>query len=86
MTDVPFYELASVGGNRFVRGFQRGRFRDRGATFATAVCKVPVWRLLDGLWFYEAGRTYSSFDSVSLRRWETSWGGDSLVCSKQTAL
>lgn len=72
---VPFYDLASVGGNLFVRGYQRGRFRDRGAAFAATRYKFPIWKRLDGTLFYEAGRTFSGVDEMSLRRWRSSWGG-----------
>lgn len=72
--EVPFFDLATVGGNQVVRGFQRGRFRDRGAAIAALMYKVPVWRRLDALWFYEGGRTFSGVDEVSVRGWRRSWG------------
>lgn len=72
--EVPFFDLASIGGNQVVRGFQRGRFRDRGALVSMLVYKVPVWRLLDSMWFYEGGRTFARIDDLTLRGWRRSWG------------
>ena len=73
--EVPFYRLASVGGNLFVRGYRRGRLRDRGAAFCAGIYKFPVWKRLDGHLFYEAGRTFHGPGDVSLAHWKTSWGG-----------
>jgi hypothetical protein len=72
---IPFYQLASLGGNEFLRGYSRGRFRDRGAALAGATYKFPVWKLLDGLLFYESGRTFSRPGDLKLGRWKDSWGG-----------
>ena len=72
---VPYYSLASVGGNLFVRGYQRGRFRDRGSTFATVTYKFPVWTLLDAALFYETGRTFHAPEDFTLRHWKGSYGG-----------
>lgn len=73
--EVPFYSLASVGGNLFVRGYQRGRFRDRGAAFAALIYRFPVTRLLDAGLFYETGRTFHGPADFSLRHWHPSLGG-----------
>jgi len=73
--EVPFYNLASVGGNLFVRGYQGGRFRDRGALFSSLRYKFPIWKLLDGTLFYEAGRTFPGVAKLSLNDWRRSWGG-----------
>ena len=72
---VPYYSLASVGGNLFVRGYQRGRFRDRGSTFATITYKFPVWTLVDAALFYETGRTFHTPKDFTFRDWRGSYGG-----------
>lgn len=72
--EVPFFDLASVGGNQFVRGFQRGRFRDRGSVVGAIAYKVPVWRMLDSILFYEGGRTFHEINHLTFRGWRQSWG------------
>ena len=72
---VPFYALAKVGGDLFVRGYDRGRFRDRGAAFATLTYKYPIWKLVDGTLFYEGGRTFHSPDELTFDDWHPSYGG-----------
>ena len=72
--DIPFYDLAYVGGDLFVRGFERGRFRDRGATFATLTYRFPITRSLDGSLFYETGRTFGSPGDFALVDWHNSVG------------
>jgi len=73
--EIPFYRLASVGGNLFVRGYRRGRLRDRGAVFGAGIYRFPVWKRLDGHVFYEAGRTFHSPDDLAFAHWKSSWGG-----------
>mgnify|MGYP002152417896 FL=1 len=72
---VPFYDLASVGGELFVRGFQRGRFRDRGSAFTTVTYRFPVARFLDASLLYETGRTFHRLDDISHRDWHPAFGG-----------
>lgn len=71
---VPFYDLASLGGSESLRGYRRGRFRDRGAVFATATYKYPVWKLLDGELFYETGRTFHRPGDFTFAGWKSSFG------------
>jgi hypothetical protein len=73
--EVPFYDLASLGGTEALSGFKRGRFRDRGLTYAIGRYKFPVWRLIEGTVFYEAGRTFHTLGDVTLADWERSYGG-----------
>ncbi len=73
--EVPFYDLASLGGTEALRGFKRGRFRDRGLTYAIGRYKFPVWRLIEGTVFYETGRTFHTLADVTLADWERSYGG-----------
>ena len=72
---IPFYNLASLGGNVLLRGYPRGRFRDRGTAFATATYKFPVWELLEGALFYEAGRTFQEINDLTFSDWKSAYGG-----------
>ena len=71
---VPFYDLASLGGSESLRGYRRGRFRDRGVVFATATYKYPVWKLVDGELFYETGRTFHRPGDFTFAGWKPSFG------------
>ncbi len=71
---VPFYNLAYLGGIENLRGYTRGRFRDRGTLFAAVTYKYPVWRLVDGTLFYESGRAFHAVDELELGGWASSMG------------
>lgn len=54
---VPFYRLSQIGDEATtIRGFDRGRFRERQAAFGAAEYRYPVWRTLDALFFFNAGQ------------------------------
>ena len=73
--EVPFYDLAELGGTEVLRGFKTGRFRDRGVTYAKVDYKFPVWRLIEGSVFHESGRTFAEVADFNLSGWERSYGG-----------
>lgn len=41
---IPFYYLSELGNSESIRGFKRGRFRDRDKLLATFEYRYPVWR------------------------------------------
>lgn len=73
--DIPFYDLAAIGGTEILRGFKRGRFRDRGVGWVVGAYKFPVWQLIEGTLFYETGRTFHDVGELSLSDLEASYGG-----------
>lgn len=73
--EIPFYILAYLGGQEVLRGFQRGRFRDRGTVFSTTTYRFPIWKLVEGTVFYETGRTLHGPDDFAFSDWENSLGG-----------
>jgi outer membrane protein assembly factor BamA len=67
--DIPFYELAYLGGNRTLRGFFKYRFLGRAAALATAEYRLKLldfqffdlWQIrIDGVGFVEGGRVFLS--------------------------
>ena len=46
--EIPFTELAMLGGDRPMRGFREGRLRGRSAIAATLEYRYPIWAFLDG--------------------------------------
>lgn len=74
-SQVPFYELASLGGTDILRGYKQGRYRDDGIAYAVGTYKFPVWKLVEGMAFYESGRSFREPASLSLAAWHYSYGG-----------
>lgn len=67
--DIPFYELAHLGGDRTLRGFFKNRFLGRAAALATAEYRLKLldfqffdlWHVrIDGVGFVEGGRAFIS--------------------------
>ena len=73
--EVPFYDLASLGGTEVLRGFKRGRFRDKGVGYAAGTYNFPVWQLIEGTLFYESGRAFGDIGDISMSDWASSYGG-----------
>ncbi|MFO0568540.1 MAG: BamA/TamA family outer membrane protein [Polyangiaceae bacterium] len=69
---IPFTEQATLGGNRYMRGFLEGRLVDRTAALATLEYEWPVWVWLDGTLHYAVGNVYAArfanFESELLRQ------------------
>lgn len=55
---VPFYALPQLGGTRTLRGFFEGRIRDRQSLLFQAELRFPIWKVIDGAVFVDAGRVY----------------------------
>ena len=72
---IPFYQLASLGGQEILRGYSQGRFRDRGVVWVGTTYKFPVWKLVEGALFYETGRTLHEPADLDLEHWRDSYGG-----------
>jgi hypothetical protein len=69
--DVPFTELAALGGVEPMGGFAEGRLADRSAISATLSYRWPIWIWLDGQMRAEVGNVFgehlSGFDTALLR-------------------
>ena len=46
--EVPFTELAQLGGDAAMRGFRPGRLHGRSAAALTLEYRYPIWAFLDG--------------------------------------
>lgn len=69
--DVPFTELATLGGGALMRGFVEGRMIGRSAAVATLEYRYPIWAFLDGTLQAAVGNVFgehlSGFDPELLR-------------------
>jgi len=68
---IPFYFLSELGSDGTIRGFQRGRFRDRDALLGSLEYRYPIWadfpNSLDAVLFVDAGQVTDNLFS-NLRR------------------
>ncbi|MBT3233502.1 MAG: BamA/TamA family outer membrane protein [Calditrichaeota bacterium] len=78
--EIPFYYMSSLGRTETIRGFERGRYRDRDMLVATAEYRWPVWRKweengIDAFLFVDSGQVMSSLYSTSrLDGFKTGYG------------
>ncbi len=74
--EIPFTELASLGGNRPMRGTLQYRLLDRSSAVAQLEYRWPIWVSLDGTAHYAVGNVFDehlgNFDPALLRQ---SFGG-----------
>jgi hypothetical protein len=56
--EIPFTELASLGGVETMRGYLAGRFLGDSTLDATFIYRYPVWSLLDAELFAGVGNAY----------------------------
>lgn len=73
--DVPFQNLALLGGDRIMRGYFRGRFRDNKLLAAQAEYRWQALRWLGFTGFVGAGEVQEDFRHFSIGQLKPSWGG-----------
>ncbi len=73
--DIPFWRLATLDANSPLRGFVTGRFHDRASILFNAEYRFPVWRIIDGVLFYDTGRVLHNPADMSLTDMRYSVGG-----------
>lgn len=66
--EAPFDALALVGNGDIMRGYKRGRYRDRWLSAAQAEYRSPSWHRLGGVVFGGAGVSSSTLGDMSGRR------------------
>lgn len=73
--DVPFYDLALLGGEDRMRGYYKGALRDK-AMFDTQIeYRMPVWNIFGITTWIGTGRVASSFKNMGLDGLWLSYGG-----------
>lgn len=75
--DIPFYYLSQLGKRETIRGFQRGRYRDKDAVWGSLEYRYPIRAsLLDFLLFADAGQVADDiFEEFSLNHLKPGFGG-----------
>ena len=68
-SNVPFMDLPILGGDHLLRGYYKGRFRDKDLTLLQAEYRIPVWWRFDAVAFVGVGQvadTIAGLDFKSL--------------------
>lgn len=71
---IALFDLPSLGGDSFLRGFPAGRFRDRTVMAFTQEYRFPVWRFVDFTVFADQGKAMRGLDRMSFSDMHLSWG------------
>jgi len=74
--EIPFYYLSELGRYGTIRGFERGRFRDRDMVLGSLEYRYPIWFPgIDALLFIDAGKvTPDIFNDNSMNNFNVSYG------------
>ena len=73
--DVPFYDLALLGGEDRMRGYYKGALRDKVLVDAQVEYRMPVWNIFGITTWIGTGRVADSFKNMGLDGLWLSYGG-----------
>jgi hypothetical protein len=73
--DVPFYELALLGGDSKMRGYYEGAFRDKVLVDAQVEYRMPVWKIFGLTGWIGTGRVADTYSHLALDGFKLSYGG-----------
>jgi outer membrane protein assembly factor BamA len=73
--DVPFYDLALLGGDNKMRGYYEGAFRDKVLVDAQVEYRVPVWSIFGITTWIGTGRVADKYADLGLSGFKLSFGG-----------
>ncbi len=72
---VPFHQFNTLDVHSPLRGFDRGRFRDRGSVIFNAEYRYPIWDIIDGTVFFDTGRVFGDPGDFAFKDFKYSAGG-----------
>lgn len=73
-SQVPFFDLAAIGGSRTLRGFPNLRFQDRSALSLTAEYRYRIWRAMDWAFFIEGAQVAPELGDFGVNRFHAGYG------------
>ncbi len=73
--DVPFYNLALLGGANKMRGYYEGALRDKILVDTQVEYRMPVWNIFGVVGWVGTGRVAQSYEKMSLDGFWPSYGG-----------
>jgi outer membrane protein assembly factor BamA len=63
---VPFYFQPALDEDNALRGYERGRYRDRGALLFNVEYRYPIWDTWDGVVFLDEGQVFRHYEDLTL--------------------
>lgn len=72
--EAAFIDLPQLGGTRFLRGYPRGRFRDRALGLATAEYTWDLGNYFAAYTFVDVGRVWPSLEDATLQDLRVGYG------------
>lgn len=73
--DVPFYDLALMGGEDRMRGYYKGALRDKVLFDTQVEYRIPIWNIFGIATWVATGRVADSYKNMSLDGFWLSFGG-----------
>jgi hypothetical protein len=72
--NTPFYELSMLGGDKQMRGYYQGAYRDKVLVDGQLEYRAPVWNIFGVVGWIGMGRVASKYSDLSLDGWKLSYG------------
>jgi outer membrane protein assembly factor BamA len=72
--DIPFYDLALMGGDSRMRGYYEGAIRDKVLIDAQVEYRVPVWNIFGVAAWVGTGRVAESYSKMNIDGFRISYG------------
>jgi len=73
--DVPFNQMALLGGTRKMRGFYEGRYRDRSLMMIQTEYRAPLFWRLGAVAFISAGDVANKLSDFNVSEFKLAYGG-----------
>jgi outer membrane protein assembly factor BamA len=72
--DIPFYDLALMGGDNRMRGYYEGAIRDKVLIDAQVEYRVPIWNIFGLAAWVGTGRVAESYSKMNIDGFRLSYG------------
>lgn len=73
--DVPYYDLAQLGGEDKMRGYYKGAIRDKVLVDGQIEYRMPIWNIFGIVGWVGTGRVGKGYDDLALSGFRMSYGG-----------
>ena len=73
--NTPFYELSQMGGDKQMRGYYQGAYRDKILVDGQVEYRAPIWNIFGAVAWIGTGRVASSYGDMSFDGFKLSYGG-----------
>jgi outer membrane protein assembly factor BamA len=83
-TDLPFFQMGTLGGQKRMRGFYEGRYRDNNVLVLQAEYRRMVWGPLGFTLFADAGQVMHRYEDWQKGTWRYTYGAGIRVMVDKT--